>query len=98
MMRDERGMGLIRVIIWFLTVLFSLWIFSLLLGRVLEPIRKIALSFDAVSSMGYDSGVNLLWPIVSKWAPLLLAVGAILLIIIYAVFQEQFRGARRPHP
>lgn len=98
MMDDKRSMGLIHVIVWFLGVLFSLWIFVLVLGQFLEPLREIALNSDAVQSEGYDSIIAIVWPILSMWSGLLLAVGAICLMIIYAVFREQFRGTRRPYP
>lgn len=87
----DRGQGLINVFLWFLIMLFALWIFVLILTRVLEPLRSVVLEFDVG---GYETALGLFWPILA-WAPTLLGVGAILLLILYAVWREQFRGARR---
>jgi len=92
---DERALGLIGVFLWFLTLLFSLWIFWLMVGHVLEPIRDIVMGMEVVQSSGYDSGLERLWPVLVIFAPLLLLVGGICLIIIYAVWRERFLGGRR---
>ena len=94
-MKTDRGQGLIWVIIWLITILFSLWIFTLIAGSVLEPMRDLVLSFDSTQDSGYASAINLFWPILVKWAPLLLGVGAILLTILYAAWRERFTSRRR---
>jgi hypothetical protein len=98
MTATDRGQGLIQVFLWFLALGFSLWLFILLAGHVLEPIREFVMARDAVSNMGYDSGLELLWPILTIYAPLFAAVGGFVLIIIYAVFREQFQSRRAPRP
>lgn len=96
--RDDRGLGIIGVVFWLLGALMALWIFMLLAANVLEPVFAIVMDSDAVKNMGYDSGANRLWPMLTLYAPLLFGVGAFLLFIIYAVFRERFLGARRPGP
>lgn len=96
---DDRAMGIIRVLVLFAASMFSLWILVLVIGGVLEPIYEIVLDDDAVQEWGATTAVELAWPIMSQWAPLLFAVGMICLVIIYSVFREQFSGpARGPGP
>lgn len=92
---DDRGLGLIGVFLWFLTLLFALWIFWLMVGHFLEPLREIVMAQQVVQDSGYTTGLERLWPILVIMAPLLLLVGGIVLIIIYAVWRERFLGGRR---
>lgn len=94
---DERGRGIIWVMLWLISTLVALWLYTLIYGSVLEPLANIARSIDAVESEGYLSIVDLGMSSLA-FAGLLLGIGAILLAIIYAVWQERFIGRRRPRP
>ena len=91
----ERGQGLISVVLWLIVIMFSLWLFMLLVGRMLEPIRSFVINAEVMQDSGHLGALENFWAILTMWAPMLLGVGAFMLSIIYAVFREQFRGRRR---
>lgn len=94
---SNRGQGLISVVLWVLAIMLSLWIFMLILGHMIEPIREFVINSDAIadSDIVSESALNNFWAMLSMWAPMLLGVGVLMLAIIYSVFREQFQRRRR---
>ena len=95
MIDDERGQGIIRVLLGFLGAMFALWILTIVVGAVLEPLYVLAAEDAAVESQGFGDAIEYAWIVMANWAPLLFGVGMIVLTILYAVFRERFAGQRR---
>lgn len=97
LLHDERGQSLLWVVIWIVGVMLALWVFTLLYGSVLEPIANIASGMQAVQDEGYGGHIDIVLATL-KFSGLLLAVGSILLFIIFAVWRERFIGRTRRGP
>ncbi len=96
-MTQDRAQGLVYVFLFVLTSLLALWVLFVVGTAVIEPIFGVAQDIGAVESEGYDGTVDRLLSIFFVWTPLTIGVGVLLLTIIYAVFQEQFRNST-PRP
>lgn len=83
--------GLLQVLVFLVATLLGLWILTLLYGALLQPIADLALSMDAVQQSGNDTLIERVMAIV-PYAGLALGIGTIVLVIVYAVFREQFVG------
>ena len=97
MTMNTRGQTLWWTMVWFVGILVGLWIFVLLFGELIEPLHSFATDLDAVEGTSYESAADLLLQTMSV-AGLLLGVGAVALIIVFAVWKEGFLGQRRRRP
>jgi len=88
---DQRGQGLLRVVVWFVSSLFLFYLFTLLYGKIIEPILAVVQSFSSVSNAGYMDTVDLTVKSVSL-AGMFLGVSIVLLFLVYAVWRENFLG------
>lgn len=93
---DRRGQSLWWVLVWLIGILLALWIFALLFGAVLEPIADVATGMAAVDGT-HETTINLVMQTLTI-AGMALGVFAILLTIIFAVWNERFLGQRRRMP
>jgi len=91
---DTRGQSLLRVIVWFVTSLFLVYLFTLMYGYIIEPIASVARGFSSVSNSGYSDVLSLSIRSVSL-AGMFLAVSVVLLFFVYAVWRENFLGPGR---
>lgn len=88
-------MGLLRVAVMLVGVLFTLWVFSIFAPAIIEPLNDQAHEHDAVADEGYSDDVDTIEEVVLKDAPTLLGGGFVVLVIIYAVWRERFDRRRR---
>jgi len=95
---DTRGQGLIQVLLLLVVSFVGIWIFFIIAGAFFEPLADIIHGFDQMEEQGYTNALEMLMTTLTVWAPTLFGLGMIALVIIYAVFREQFQGTRRPGP
>ena len=82
--------GIIRVLVGLVTLMFSLWLFAIVGPALLEPLVSIVGAQAVVATGPMAGDLNTIQQVTLRDAPLLLAVGFIVLSIVYAVFRELF--------
>ncbi|QSG02526.1 hypothetical protein [Natranaeroarchaeum sulfidigenes] len=92
-MRDRAQADLIGVMIFFVTVLVALWIFTIVAPPIIDALVDMSTDIDAVEEQGYSGTVDRYHTVVLQQAPTILGGGFIVLIILFAVFRERFLGA-----
>lgn len=89
-------MGLLRVALVTMTVLFSLWVFVMAGAPVLGDLSDFAKDDPAVQETNRGDTVTRITDVAVVHAPTILGGGFVLLFFGYIVFRE--RGTRRRPP
>lgn len=90
----SRAQSPIRVVLWFIATLVTIWVATLIFGYFLEPLADIAGNMQAVQNSAYSGHIDI-YLTATMWGFILLGVGAMALIVIFAVWREGFLGQRR---
>lgn len=94
---DRRGSAeLIIVIVWIVVMVFALYVFAIAGPSAIEPLHDFAQDNDAVEAANHSETVSDYQSTSLWYGPALLAVGSLLLLLVYVVFRERFSGPRRP--
>lgn len=87
---------LIVVVVWIVVMVFLGYLYAIVGPGAIEPLHDYAVNNSAVQNQSLGGTVSNYQSVTLRYAPALLVVGSVALLLVYAVFRERYSGPGRP--